>query len=66
MKAVLYTAFVDFILIVKEGVAPSSGGLLGRILLLIPMMYGIPAMHVPKQRVESPLHLCKGNHQNQL
>jgi hypothetical protein len=41
---------LGFVLMSAEGVVPSPGGLLGRILLLVPMVQGISAIRVLKPR----------------
>ena len=45
---------LGFVLMSAEGVTPSPGGLLGRILLMITMIQWISAIRALKQRVEEP------------
>lgn len=43
---------LGLIFTVMGGVTPSAGGLLARIFLIIPMIQGVPAIRILKQRVE--------------
>ena len=51
---------LGFVLMSAEGVVLSPGGLLGRILLLLPMVQGIPGIRALKQRAEEPSVLSQG------